>query len=195
MFSVDCLDDFLISSSAPDPHIRPLLAGYRMCVRARFRPPVPHAQERLTPRQTRLIEGIAYLDPGEQRQGRVTRRWRMRDDMGLAALAKDRWQWQAKHRCGAGFVERAGGEGCPCVDRYLAMPATTRARDARDQTTRTCCTSHTLRVAPVTLGYLTHHARREPPPAAAGLARASQPAPVAAECPAGVSRSYESVLR
>ncbi len=54
-----------------------------------MRPAIPHVQERLTRWQTGLTEGIANLDPGEQRRGRVTRRWRVRDNVGLAAV------WQA----------------------------------------------------------------------------------------------------
>ncbi len=57
-----------------------------------MRPAIPHVQERLTRWQTGLTEGIANLDPGEERHGPVTRRWRVRDNVGLSAV----WQGKGK---------------------------------------------------------------------------------------------------
>lgn len=57
-----------------------------------MRPAIPDVQERLTRWQARLTAGIANLDPGEQRHGPVTRRWRVRDNVGLSAG----WQGEGK---------------------------------------------------------------------------------------------------
>jgi predicted transcriptional regulator of viral defense system len=49
---------------------------------------VPDGPRRLKRWQSRLSEGIADLDPGEPGRGVVRRRWRIRDNVGLAA----RWK-------------------------------------------------------------------------------------------------------